>query len=89
MVVKLVTTEPVAIRTAAVPIAVDSDSLRIAFNPRNQMSVIRGGLREPAIWSQSMADMRANVQLGPFPEVHIRERLREMMECGINVAAWL
>lgn len=87
VVIKLITAEPTAIRTVAVPIEVDSDSLRIAFNPRHQMSIVRGGLREPAIWSQSMADMRANVQIGPFPEVHIRERLREMIDCGINVSA--
>jgi hypothetical protein len=47
----------------------------------------RDGLRVPLINSQTMADMRANIQLGPYPEKHIRERLREMLDCGVNMVS--
>lgn len=88
VVVKLIGTDPVSIRTLAVPVEVDSDSLKVVYNPNHQVNIIRNGLREPAIWSQSMADMRTNVQHGPFAEVHIRERMREMMDCGVNVVSF-
>jgi hypothetical protein len=70
--------------TAAVPIAIDCGALgvRPRFDARSCM--LRDGVREPLIASQVMADMRTNVQIGPFPEQHIRARLREMAECGIN-----
>lgn len=87
IVVKLIGTDPVSINTIAVPVNVDSDSLAVRFNPNNQMTIIKDGLRCPIIYSQTMADMRTNVQIGPFPETHIRERLREMMDCGINIVA--
>ncbi len=88
VVIKLITTGPVSIKTAAVPVEVESDSLKVRFDPDHLVNVVKNGLREPAIWSQCMADMRTNVQLGPFPEIHIRERMREMMDCGINVVAF-
>lgn len=77
----------VSIASAAVPIEVESSSLDLVFDPDPPACRIRDGLREPIIASQTMADMRTNVQLGPFPERHIRERLREMMDCGVNVVA--
>jgi hypothetical protein len=85
VVVKLIATGPVAIASVAVPVEVDSETLRIAFRADPKTCLVKGGRLEPIIYSQTMADMRANVQLGPFPERHIRERLREMKDCGINV----
>ncbi|MEN6581318.1 MAG: beta-galactosidase [Armatimonadota bacterium] len=87
-VVKLIGTGPVSISSLAVPINVESDSLFVKFNANNQATMFKNGMRKPAIWSQCMADMRSNIQIGPFPEVHIRERLREMMDCGINIVAF-
>ncbi|MBN1491072.1 MAG: beta-galactosidase [Phycisphaerae bacterium] len=87
IVLNLIATGPVSITSAPVPIDTDSDSLRIRFNADHPAQLIRDGLREPIVYSQTMADMRANVQLGPFPERHIHERLREMMDCGINVVS--
>ncbi len=72
---------------AAIPIEVDPAPLEIAFDPHPPACMVRDGQREPIIASQTMADMRTNVQIGPFPERHIRERLREMMDHGINVVA--
>ncbi len=84
VVLKLVRAGVGDIATAAVPIAIDSGALgvRPRLSPRN--CLVRGGVREPLIASQAMADMRTNVQIGPFPEQHIRARLREMAACGIN-----
>lgn len=87
VVIKLITAEPVAIATLALPLRVRDDALIVHFQSEHPMTIVRNGRREPVIYSQSMADMRANVQLGPYPEIHIRERLREMLDCGINVVA--
>ena len=84
-VVKLIATGPVAIASVAVPVEVDAESARIAFRADPKTCLVKDGRLEPIIFSMAMADMRANVQLGPFPERHIRERLCEMMDCGINV----
>ncbi len=88
VVIKLITTSPVDIATVVVPVDVESDSLEISYNPDHQVSIIKDGMRHPVVWSQSMADMRANVQLGPFPERHIYENLKEMMSCGINIVGY-
>jgi len=87
VVVKLVGSDPVSVVSTAVPVAVDSDSLSVTFNRDMSNHLIKNGLREPIIASQTMAEMRTNVQLGPFPEYHIHDRLQEMMDCGINVVA--
>lgn len=87
VVIKLIDTDPMAIASKAVPISVTADSLafRPDLNPAEY--VIRNGRREPLFVSQTMADMRTNTQLGPYPEQHIQERLREMLDCGINVVS--
>lgn len=85
VVVKLISAGNVSIKTAAVPINVDSESLKVRFNPDNTMCIVRDGKAEPIIFSQTMADMRANVQIGPYPERHIADRLKEMMDCGVNL----
>ncbi|MHB0999129.1 MAG: beta-galactosidase [Armatimonadota bacterium] len=87
VVIKLIGTEPVSIKSIAVPIDVESDSLQIKFDPDHQVNVIKNGLREPAIYSQTMSDMRVQSHLGPFPDQHLLARMREMMDCGINVVA--
>lgn len=87
VVAKLIATGPLAIATAVVPIEVESDSLKVRFTPTAASCMVRNGRRIPIIASQTMADMRANIQIGPFPEKHIHERLGEMMDCGINVVA--
>jgi hypothetical protein len=87
VVVRLVTAEPVAVATVAVPLAVELDSLELRFDPDPPACLIQDGLRTPVIASQTMADMRANVQMGPYVEHHLRERLQEMMDHGINVVA--
>ena len=85
--VRLIGSSPVATATLRVPIQVDAASLGIRFDPDPRACLVRDGLREPIIASQTMADMRANVQVGPYPEVHIRDGLKQMKAHGINVVA--
>jgi hypothetical protein len=84
VVIKLIHGGDMGISSVAIPIDVSNDHLTIDYTPRPATCFIQDDKLIPIIMSQSMADMRANVQLGPFPERHIRERLREMMNCGIN-----
>lgn len=87
IVFKVITTDPLAVRTAAMPVEIGLDALSLALDPDPSLYLIQEGLWHPVIASQSMADMRANVQIGPFPERHIPERMREMIDCGVNVVA--
>jgi len=87
VVIKFIRTDPVSIASMVVPIDVSPDPLAVAFDPDPPACLLKDGLRVPIIASQSMADMRTNVQIGPFPEQHIRDRLREMADHGINVIA--
>lgn len=77
----------VSIITKAIPISIDSESLSVTFNLHSPFVIEKEGLWEPVIMSQTMADMRTNVQNGPYPEKHIIDRMREMKEHGINVLA--
>lgn len=85
VVLKLIGNASGSIRTASVPVEVRSANLQIAANPDNPFVVQRGGRAEPAFCTQIMPAMRASTQLGPQPEVHLRQRLKEMMDCGVNV----
>lgn len=76
------------VATAAVPLKVDSDSLSIRLPAKpSHMVVGEEGKVRPVFFSQLMADMRTNVQMGPYPEKHIRAGLREMKELGVNFLA--
>ncbi len=85
VVVKLIGNTPGRIKTAAVPIAVSTDNLAIRRNPDNPFVVTRGGKRVPAFCTQDMSAMRTTIQLGPNPERHLPARLKEMLDCGVNL----
>lgn len=87
VVVKLVGVNPMQCRSIAIPVKVDNSSLKIKpkLHPGNCM--VQNGKRVPVIYSQLMSDMRANIQVSPWPEKHIIQDIRRMMECGINVCA--
>jgi len=85
LVVKLIGNTPGRIKTAAIPIAISTDNLAIRRNPENPFVVNRGGKRVPAFCTQDMSAMRTTIQLGPNPEKHISERLKEMLDCGVNL----
>lgn len=76
---------PAEIKTAVVPVKTNTDSVKITYNPENKNNLIKDGIREPIIFTQSMADMRLNVQITPFPEQTLREDIKLMKECGINL----
>jgi hypothetical protein len=87
VVVKLIDTDPMAVASQAVPITIGTESLAFPADLNPAEYVIRSGKREPMFVSQTMADMRTNTQLGPWPERHIGERLREMLDLGVNVVS--
>ena len=88
IVLKLISGEPELVaKTIAVPIEMDTESLSIVFYPDTRYTIEQDGRKVPVVLSQCMADMRTNVQHSPFPEQHIRSRMREMKKHGINVMA--
>jgi len=74
--------------TKAVPIQVDAGSLKLNL-PEKLPHVVAGadGKAQPLFFSQTMADMRTGVQVGPWPEKHIRSGIREMKDLGVNFVA--
>ena len=76
------------VATSRAPLKVDTESLslRLPAQLPHLVSDPEGNAR-PVFFSQLMADMRANVQMGPWPEKHIRDGLREMKELGVNFLA--
>mgnify|MGYP005839608631 FL=1 len=84
---KLILTDPKQIVVARVPIRVTGETLRIRHNPRNVMVVREGDREVPAIVAQEMPGMRTGFQLGPYPEFHMLERLRQLKALGVNVIA--
>ncbi|MHB0998108.1 MAG: beta-galactosidase [Armatimonadota bacterium] len=85
IVIKLINAGDVSIVSNAVPIKVKSESLKIKYDPDHPMNIVKNGLKEPVIFSLTMADMRTNVQHSPFPEKQIPADIKEMQKCGINV----
>ena len=86
IVLKIITGKGDNIRTVGVPINVDTESIKVNLNPDNKNYVILDdGSRYPAITTQSMADMRGNIQKGPYPVENILNDLLDMKECGINL----
>lgn len=70
----------------SIPLEVESDSLKVRFNFDNHnMTRLPDGSLFPAMMAQSMADMRANLHLGPDAQRNVIGTLRGMQECGINV----
>lgn len=88
VVVRLITGKTPAVATRAIPIRVDSAPLVINL-PKKLPHVVPGadGRAEPVFFSQTMADMRTNVQEGPTPEVGIVDKIRQMKQLGVNVVA--
>lgn len=87
IVVKLINANPVRCKTISTDIDVDNTTLTLKpnLNPNNCM--VKDGKRVPVIYSQLMNDMRANIQVSPWPEKHIITDIKRMMECGVNVCA--
>ncbi len=85
VVLKLIGNTAGRITTAEVPLEVSPAGLAIRPRPDNPFVVVRDGKAEPALCTQVMPAMRSSSQLGPNPEQHLPERLREMLDLGVNV----
>ncbi len=85
--VKLIGVNPVRCNTLATQIEVDNSTIKLhpKFHPGN--CLVKEGKRVPVVYSQLMSDMRGNVQVSPWPERYIKEDIRRMMECGVNVCS--
>jgi hypothetical protein len=84
---KLILTDPKQIAVVRVPIAVGEETLRIKYNPDNVMTIKKNGREEPVIVAQALPGMREGIQLGPYPEQHMRQAIREMKALGVNLFA--
>lgn len=82
--IKLITSGKGNIQSVNVPVNVESDSIKIEFNPDNKNFTIVDGKKEPLFITQIMSDMRANVQVTPYPESYIVEDIQEMRSYGAN-----
>ncbi|MFQ3548822.1 MAG: beta-galactosidase [Armatimonadota bacterium] len=84
---KLIATDPKEIAIARIPVNISLDSLLINYNPNNVMVVDNNGREEPVIIVQAMPGMRTGIQLGPYPEKHMKDEINEMKELGVNLIA--
>lgn len=76
-----------SIKVVRVPINVDTESIKINFNPNNNNYIVNeAGEREPMILTQNMTDMRTNFNYGPNADEMIAHQLLDWKECGVNVA---
>ncbi len=87
VVLKLVAAGPVRCKTVAVPILLAGGLPTLKPNLHAANCMVEKGRRVPAVYSQLMSDMRANIQTSPTPETQIIADIRRMKECGINVCA--
>lgn len=86
VVLKLISGDSNKMEAVSIPVSVESDSLKVEFNPNNRnFVVLDDGTRFPAIMTQSMADMRINVSQSPDTKRDIVKYLAEMKDLGINV----
>ena len=95
IVLKLIYNDPKQISRVEVPFTIDADGIGIIYNPDNINTVVdEKGYEWPVIYAQTMADMRANIEVSPYPEKTIVSDLLDMKKCGVNVlntqgAPWL
>ena len=74
------------IATVHIPIEVETDSICVELNPYNENYHIKeDGTREPLLVTQSMIDMRGNIQMGPDALSTGINDLRNMKDAGINL----
>ncbi len=74
------------IKTAKIPVKVETDSIKINLNTQNQNYIIKeDGTRTPAVYTQHMENMRSGFkQYGPNADETIINELLDMKEAGIN-----
>lgn len=82
---KLIAGDIASLRTVRVPISAESDSLKINFKPTDRNLTWNGKEWTPIVATQTMSDMRANIQMGPKVEPTIRQDLAAMKDHGITL----
>lgn len=87
VVVKIISDSPAGISVKKIPIKISDETLAVKYNPRNMMVVDVNSKEEPAFVSMPLDAMRIGFQLGPFPEEHMYELLKEQKDLGVNVIA--
>ena len=85
VILKLISTNPVQCRTMSSSIIVDNTELTLKPKLHPGNCLVENGKRIPVVYTQLMSDMRANIQVSPWPEDYIRNDIRKMKECGVNV----
>ena len=86
LILKLILGKTDSIKTVRIPVEVDQSAIKIRLNKENQNYIVKpDGTRYPVSITQNMADMRSNVQRGPYPDSIIINDLLNMKEAGINV----
>lgn len=83
--VRLISDTTGEMNMVAIPLKVESDSLKITLNPYNRHYIVKeDGTREPILATQNMADMRGNFQDTPYARETVINDLKNMKEAGIN-----
>ncbi len=82
---KLLTGDEPQLQSAQVPIAVESASLAVNFQPTDRNLIWNGDKWVPLIATQTMSDMRANIQMGPNPRGTIRRDREAMLSVGVSM----
>lgn len=89
IVIKVIHSDPQKMISVKVPVRVSTDGTEIVYDPDNINVIVNSeGYEEPVICIQSMPDLRANVQISPYPQETIIRDLLTMKECGANVTSW-
>jgi hypothetical protein len=87
VVIKLIGTSPVRLATMASPLSLDNSTLALEPRIHGGNCIIAGGRRIPLLYTQIMSDMRANIQVSPWPEDTIAGDIQRMKRCGVNICA--
>ena len=87
VVVKIISDNPAGIMVKKIPISITDETLAVKYNPMNMMVIDVNGREEPVFISMPLEAMRCGFQLGPFPEEHMYESLKEQKDLGVNVIA--
>jgi hypothetical protein len=85
--VKLIGVEPVRCITGSTHISVYNSSLKLKPKLHAGNCLVKNDKRVPVIYSQLMSDMRGNIQVSPWPDQYIKNDIRRMMECGVNICS--
>jgi len=87
IVLKLIGTNPVRCQTSITSVKIDNSALTLTPKLHADNCMIENGRRIPLVYTQIMSDMRANIQVSPWPEDTIRKDILRMKNCGVNVCA--